>query len=176
MLLDLVKKRRSIRKFTDEPVTNEDIKKIIEVDLHAPTAKNLNPVRYIVVRDKDRLKELSKFKKVGAHFIDGASVAIAIVTDTEISPVTNHQDASIAASFIMLQVAEMGLGATWANVTTSVNADGRAAKDVLREFFNLDNKFDVECIMAIGHPAEQKSEKIAFNYDENVFEDLDDIK
>jgi nitroreductase len=176
MLLDLVKKRRSIRKFTDEKVSDEEIRKIIEIALHAPTAKNQNPVRYIVIKDKERLKELSKYKKVGSAFLAGANVAIAVVTDTEIAPVTNHQDASIVATYLLLAAAEMGLGATWGNVTNAVNEEGRASQDVLKEFFKLDDKFNVECIIGIGHPAEEKSEKIPFDYDENVFEDLDAVK
>lgn len=52
MLLDLVEKRRSIRKFTDEKVSEEDLREILTIALHAPTAKNRNPVRYIIIRDK----------------------------------------------------------------------------------------------------------------------------
>ena len=52
MLLELVEKRRSIRKFSDEKVSEEDLKEILTIALHAPTAKNRNPVRYIIIRDK----------------------------------------------------------------------------------------------------------------------------
>lgn len=176
MLLDLVKKRRSIRKFTDEEISDKEIHEIIEVALHAPTAKNQNPVRYIVVKDRERIQELSKYKKIGSKFISGAKIAIAVVTDTDIAPVTNHQDASIAATYILLKVSEMNLGATWGNVTDAVNEEGRPSQEVLKEFFKLDDKFNVECVIGIGHPAEEKSEKIPFDYDENVFEDLDVVK
>ncbi len=174
MLLDLVEKRRSIRKFTDEKVSEEDLREILTIALHAPTAKNRNPVRYIVIKDKKRLEDLSNFKVNSAKFLAGADVAIAIVTDSEIAPNTNHQDASIAATYILLAAADLDLGATWANVTDSKHESGIPAQEFLHEFFNLEDKFDVECIIGIGHPAEEKSEKVPFDYSENVFEDLHD--
>ena len=174
MLLDLVEKRRSIRKFTDEKVSEEDLREILTIALHAPTAKNRNPVRYIVIKDKKRLEDLSNFKVNSAKFLAGADVAIAIVTDSEIAPNTNHQDASIAATYILLATADLDLGATWANVTDSKHESGIPAQEFLHKFFNLEDKFDVECIIGIGHPAEEKSEKVPFDYSENVFEDLHD--
>ena len=104
----------------------------------------------------------------------GADVAIAIVTDSEIAPNTNHQDASIAATYILLAAADLDLGATWANVTDSKHESGIPAQEFLHKFFDLEDKFDVECIIGIGHPAEEKSEKVPFEYSENVFEDLHD--
>lgn len=174
MLLDLVEKRRSIRKFTDEKVSEEDLREILTIALHAPTAKNRNPVRYIVIKDKKRLEDLSNFKVNSAKFLAGSDVTIAIVTDSEIAPNTNHQDASIAATYILLAAADLDLGATWANVTDSKHESGIPAQEFLHKFFNLEDKFDVECIIGIGHPAEEKSEKVPFDYSENVFEDLHD--
>ena len=174
MLLELVEKRRSIRKFTDEKVSDEDLKEILTIALHAPTAKNRNPVRYIVIRDKKRLAELSRYKINGAGFLAGADLALAIVTDREIALNTHHQDASIAATFILLAAADLDLGATWANVVDARHESGITAQEFLHKFFDLEDKFDVECIIGIGHPAEEKSEKIPFEYSENVFEDLND--
>lgn len=174
MLLDLVEKRRSIRKFTDEEVSEEDLREILTIALHAPTAKNRNPVRYIVIKDKKRLEELSDFKVNSAKFLKDANVAIAVVTDTEIAPNTNHQDASIVATYILLAAADLDLGATWVNVTDSKHKSGIYAQEFLHKFFDLEDKFDVECIIGLGHPAEEKSEKVPFDYSENVFEDLHD--
>ncbi|MCI5643181.1 MAG: nitroreductase family protein [Peptoniphilus sp.] len=174
MLLELVEKRRSIRKFTDEEVSEEDLREILNIALHAPTAKHRNSVRYIIIRDKKRLEELSHYKKNAAAFLSGANVAIAVLTDSEIAPNTNHQDASIAATFILLAAADLDLGATWANVADAKHESGITAQKFLHEFFGLEDKFDVECVIGIGHPAEEKSEKVPFEYKEVVFEDLND--
>ena len=66
------------------------------------------------------------------------------------------------------------MGATWANVVDAKHESGISAQEFLHNFFNLEDKFDVECIIGIGHPAEEKSEKVPFEYSENVFEDLND--
>lgn len=174
MLLELVEKRRSIRKFTDEKVSEEDLKEIFNYCTSCPNGKNRNPVRYIVIRDKKRLEELSHYKINGAGFLAGADLALAVLTDTEIAPNTNHQDASIAATFILLAAADLDLGATWANVVDAKHESGISAQEFLHKFFDLEDKFDVECIIGIGHPAEEKSEKVPFEYSENVFEDLND--
>ena len=174
MLLELVKKRSSIRKFTEEKVSDEDLKEILTIALHGPTAKNRNPVRYIIIRDKKRLEVLSHYKINGADFLAGADLALAVLTDKEIAPNTNHQDASIAATFILLAAADLDLGATWANVVDARHESGISAQEFLHTFFELEDKFDVECIIGIGHPAEEKSEKVPFEYSENVFEDLND--
>lgn len=171
MLLDIVKKRRSIRKFSDEKVSDDDIKKILEIALHAPTAKNRNAVRYIVVKDKNRLEELSNYKVRNASFIKNAGAAIAVVSDKNIAPNTYYQDACIAATFLMLAVTDIGLGSTWVNVVDAVHESGKSAKDFLREFFDLDENYDVECIIAIGHIGEEKSQRKPFDYAEVVYED-----
>ena len=101
-------------------------------------------------------------------------MAIAVVTDSEIAPNTNHQDASIAATFILLAASDLDLGATCANVVDAKHESGISSQEFLHKFFDLEKKFNVECVIGIGHPAEEKSDKIPFEYSENVFEDLHD--
>lgn len=174
MLLDLVKKRRSIRNFTDEEVRDEDIRKILEIALHAPTAKNRDVIRYIVVKNKEKLKELSTFKNVAAKFLEGANVAIVVLSNKELAENTYHQDACIAATFLQLAVTELGLGSTWANVTNAVNDEGRCSQEVLHEMLEVSDKYNIECIIGIGHIAKEAREKIPFQYETHVEEKFND--
>ncbi len=170
MFLDLTKKRRSIRKFTDEIVTDKEIKEIFEGALRAPTAKNRDVMKYLLIRDKDSLEKLSNFKSSGAEFLKGANVAIVVMSDKELADNTFHQDACIAASYIQLAAVDLGLASTWANVTNAKNKDGISSQDYLHELLDLDEKLNVECIIGLGHGAEEKSEKKAWDYNSHVKE------
>lgn len=174
MLLELVKKRRSVRKFTDEDVDDRDIKRILEIALHAPTAKNRDVVRYIVIKNKKKLKELSEFKNVSAKFLENVAVAIAIISDRELADNTYHQDACIAATFVQLAATDLGLGSTWANVTNAVDKNGRLSQDVLHEMLEIEDRYNVECIIGIGHIGQDMKEKIPFEYETHVEEKFND--
>lgn len=77
-VLDLVKKRYSVRKYEDKPVEEEKLQKLLEAGRVAPSAKNNQPSRLIVVREKTGLEKLKK----GAN-VYGAPLAIIVAGDTE---------------------------------------------------------------------------------------------
>ena len=61
--------RRSVRKYTAEPIPEEKLEKILQAGLLAPTSKNRKPCEFYVVRDKAVLKQLSEAKKLGAGML-----------------------------------------------------------------------------------------------------------
>lgn len=168
MFLDLCKKRRSIRKFTDEKVLDEDLEYILKCALLSPTAKNLDCKKYVVVRDKDMLKKLSVFKKGTARFLENANVAIVVLTNREIAENTYSQDASITATFIQLAAESLNLGSCWANVLEQRNAEGELGHKVIRNLLNIPEKYNVECIIGIGHKNEVRSAKKELDFKEHV--------
>lgn len=117
---NLIKKRSSIRSFTDRPVAEDDIEKLLRAANSAPSAGNLQAYQIIVVK-KDELKE----KLVGeAHeqkFIKQAEVVFAFLQDAERSKdkyggrgdLYSIQDGTIAATFLQLAAVELGLGSCW---------------------------------------------------------------
>lgn len=151
MFQDLIKKRRSIRSYTGEKVSKEDLECLLEAGLSAPSAKNRKPVEYIVIEDEKMLDHLGKFKKGTAAFIGKAPLAIAILVDKEAAQVTYVQDASIAATFIQLQATDLGLGSCWANVLGSTDPEGRPGEVYIREALEVPEKYSIQAIIAIGH-------------------------
>lgn len=168
MFNELAKKRRSIRKYTEEEVTDKDLNLILESALLSPTAKNLDSKRFVVVRDRETLKKLSKYKVSAARFLEGVQVAIAVLADKELSPVTYHQDACIAATFIQLQAEDLGLGSCWGNITDAVNDEGRPSQEVVKEILGVPEKYNVECVIGIGHKAETPREKKTLNFEDHI--------
>ena len=79
---DLLLKRRSVRKFTDEDVTKDQLNQILQAGLLAPTSRNRKPCNFLVVSNKETLKELSEVKEHGSKFLADANKAIVVIANT----------------------------------------------------------------------------------------------
>ena len=152
---DLLLNRRSIRKYTDEPVDPQDLKLILEAALTAPSSKSGRSWQFVVVEDKEMLERLSQCKPNSATSIAGAPVAVVVTSDMTKSEAW-IEDASVAASFMMLQAADLGLGSCWVEVRDRYREDGEASEDYVREALGIPEEFGVLCILTLGHKNEQR--------------------
>ena len=99
---DLIKNRRSMRKFTEDELKQEQVVALMKAALMSPSSKRSNPWQFILVDDKETLKKLAYCKKMGASFLEGAAMAIVVMADPLASDVW-IEDASIATLMIQLQ-------------------------------------------------------------------------
>ncbi|WP_136796902.1 nitroreductase family protein [Desulfosediminicola ganghwensis] len=109
--------RRSIRKYTDAPVTDEQINTILEAAMMAPSAGNQQPWQFIVVRNKEiqgKLKDINPY----AAMSDKAPVGILVCGDLSLEKHAGFwvQDCSAAIQNILLTVHDLGLGAVWTGI------------------------------------------------------------
>ncbi len=148
-LIDIMLKRRSTRKFNDEPVSKEELDKILHAALLAPTSMNRKPCNFMVVERKETLDELSKSKDHGAELIAGADKAIVVVADTFIAD-TWIEDSSIALTYMHLMATELGLGSCWVQIHLRTK-DGKDSEELVRDILKIDNHYRVVGIMALGH-------------------------
>ena len=148
-LIDIMLKRRSTRKFNDEPVTKEELEKILQAALLAPTSMNRKPCNFLVVERKETLVELSKCKNHGAELIANADKAIVVVADTMIAD-TWCEDSSIALTHMHLMATELNLGSCWVQIHLR-DKDGVDAEEVLRDIVKIDDHYRIIGILAIGH-------------------------
>lgn len=155
-LLQLLRKRRSIRKFTDQPVASEKIEALIEAAVRAPTSRGRNPWEFIVVDDRALITKLAQAKQHGSAFLAGAPLAIVVAADTTKSDVWT-EDCSIAATIIQLAAEEMGLGSCWTQIRLRPHSNATTADDYLKNLLELPADYAVECIIGIGFPAEEKA-------------------
>ena len=147
--MDTMLKRRSTRTFNDEPVTKDELDKILHAALLAPTSMNRKPCNFLVVERKETLQELSKSKNHGAELIANADKAIVVIADTMIAD-TWCEDSSIALTYMHLMAAELNLGSCWVQVHLR-DKDGIDAEEVVREIVKIDNHYRIVGILAIGH-------------------------
>lgn len=141
---------------------------MILAGLKAPTAKNLDTVELIVVENEKTLEELSEFRETAAKHLKYAKCAIAVISNIEVSPDHNRQDACIAASFILLQAEDLDIGACWVNVYNKFDKNGKPADERIREILNIPSKYNVECVIALGYKAEEPKDKKEKNFKEDV--------
>lgn len=154
-LHDLLMHRRSIRKYTDQPLSPDSVKLILEAGLLAPSSKRCTPWEFIAVEDKEVLALLAACKTAGAKPVEGAALAIVVTADMTLTD-TWVEDASIAAILMQLQAADLGLGSCWIQVRNRFGADDEPAEDIVRSILGIPETMGVLCILSIGHKDEER--------------------
>ena len=152
---ELIRVRRSHRKFTSQPVERQKVEAILKAGLLAPSGKSVYPCEFIVVDEPDMLAKIAHAKARGAALVEGAPLAVVVVADTSKSDVW-VEDASIATTLIMLEAENQGLGACWVQMRLRGTDDGVAATENLRKLLNLSSEHEVLAVVAIGYKAEEK--------------------
>ena len=155
-LKEVLLKRRSIRKFTEEPVSEEVIEELLHAAMSGPSACNKKPWDFYVITNKEKLEELkkaSKFTKISSPF--------AIVVCGNLSKALPlHfadywiQDCSAATENILLRVTDLGLGAVWCGIYPQKKSEER-----VRELLGISKKEIPLNVIFIGHPAENPVER-----------------
>jgi nitroreductase len=152
---ELLINRRSIRRYTPQPIDSEQVKEILEAALMSPSSKSVRPWQFVVVEDKAMLEKLSHCKSNYATSISSAPLAIVVTADTTKSDAW-IEDASIAAMLMQLQAEDFGLGSCWVEVRERFGDDGVPAEEYVREALGIPEEFGVLCIISIGYKDEQR--------------------
>ncbi len=154
-MIELLRKRRSIRKFTADKIPPETRQILIEAALRSPSSRGINPWEFIVVDDPDILRQLARAKQHGAEFLKNAPLAIVVCADSTRSDVW-VEDCSIAAIIIQLTALSVGLGSCWAQMRNRQHNTDITAERYIQELLGLPEQMKVECVLGIGHPDEKK--------------------
>lgn len=147
---DLIKNRRSMRKFTDEELTQEEVVALMKAALMAPTSKRSNSWLFVVVDDKETLRKLSRCKEQASQFIADAVLAVVVMADPMASDVW-IEDASIASIYLQLQAEDLGLGSCWVQVRERFASPGVSSDEYVHEVLDIPLQLQVLSIIAIGH-------------------------
>jgi len=148
-LIDVMLKRRSTRKFNDKPVTKDELDKILQSALLAPTSMNRKPCNFMVVERSETLNQLAGSKDHGADLIGGADKAIVVVADTLIAD-TWIEDSSIALAHMHLMATELGIGSCWVQIHLR-SKEGVDSEEIVRNILKIDDHYRIVGILAIGH-------------------------
>ncbi len=164
-VIDTILKRRSVREFTDSPVSTEDINSILNAGRWAPSGLNNQPWRFIVIRKKDTIMQLSEcthYTKVVA----GAPLLIAVYLDTEnsYSHTKDVQAVGAAIQNMLLASCELGLGTVWLG---EILKQGDRVNSILE----CPESFELMAVLAIGTPVPKERTSPRKELKELVFEE-----
>lgn len=154
-MLEMMRRRRSIRKYTTEPVEDEKLKKILQAGMLSASSRTRRPWEFIVVKNKDTLKYMAECRVGGAKMLEGAYCAIVVIANSEITDVWT-EDCSITMANMHLAASALGVGSCWIQGRLREASDGRSAEEYLRECLQYPLDYRLEAILSIGMPGEEK--------------------
>ena len=154
-VLNLIFQRRSIRAFTDAPVTDAQIDALLQAAMAAPSASDRRPWSFVVVRDAARRRALAETHQ-WSYMCASAPVVFAVLGDPGVS---DHwvSDCSAATENLLLAAAGLDLGAVWIGIYPR-----EPREEIVRQTLNIPKRWRVLCLVPVGHPAETKSPRTRY--------------
>ncbi len=151
-VLEAIRKRYSCRAYKDKSIEPEKLKQIFEAARMAPSAKNLQDWRFVIVADRENKRKLAEAAN-NQKFIVNASVIIVACSNSKdvmrcgqaVGPI----DIAIALEHIALQAAELGLATCWI---------GSFYPEKVRPIVGIPEDIDIIELMALGYPADSQKE------------------
>jgi nitroreductase len=154
-ILKAIHERRSVRQFTDEPVSRDLIMTAIEAASWAPSGLNNQPWRFAIIWDKPSQEALAALTKY-SNILKSASVLIVVFMDKEASYDYTKDCQAVGACLqnLLLSLHSMNLGAVWIGEILK-------SKERIIEILKLSERLELMAVVAVGHPANrhQKSNR-----------------
>ena len=162
-VMEAIGKRRSIRSYQDRPVEDEKLQAVLEAGRLAPSARNLQEWRYVVVRDRDLRAKLAEAAN-GQTFVGEAPVVLVACAKTDGHKMSCGErsypiDVAISLDHISLKAVEEGLGTCWV---------GAFDADAVRKLLDIPDDIRVVELMPLGYPASEPAARPRLALDEIV--------
>ena len=148
-IIETIKARRSVRKFTPDPVSDEQIERILEAGRWAPSGLNNQPWRFAVVRDRGLIMEIAKLTHY-SRIVLGAQVLIPVFIDTTTIYHREKDIQGIGACLqnMLLGIHSLGLGAVWLGEIIRSNL-------MIKQLLSLGDDLELMAVVALGWPDEK---------------------
>ena len=153
-MLDTIRKRRTIRRYTDQELSDQQIETLLEMAMSAPNRLNRQPWHFVVIRDKRLQKKLADF--LGLHpYLETAPVVIAAAARPKLST-TWQMDVSAAIENMLIAATAMGLGTAWVGEPGSTLWN--MAEEMLHDALHIPAELGVRipALVAVGYPAQER--------------------
>jgi nitroreductase len=150
-MIELIKKRRSVREFLNKPISRDFLEKIVDAARFAPTARNVQPWEFVVVTEKEALKNIADISEHGKFIASAAASLLVFSQDTKYF----LEDCSAATQNAMLAASALGIGSCW------VAGDKKSYAGEFNLLFGVPINFKLVSIIALGYPITEKVFRIA---------------
>ncbi len=163
---EIIKKRRSVRSFRDDPVPDESLQKIYDAIRFAPSAHNAQDYKFIFVEDKEKKELLIKaanqrFMSSAPIIIAGVSLSPDYIMDSDVP--AYGVDTAIALDHISLAAVGEGLGTCWI---------GSFNQEEVKNILNIPADYKVVALMLLGYPYDEEKPKSRKKVDALVCKDI----
>ncbi|MBG0777273.1 MAG: nitroreductase family protein [Desulfovibrionaceae bacterium] len=148
-VLAAIHERRSIRKFTDESVSRDDMLRILDAGRWAPTGKNNQPLKFQVLFAGDERKKTVASRTKYTAMLENAAALICVFLDNTLTYDTrkDHQSAGACLQNILLAAHSLGYGAVWIGEILA------REKEVLADLGLDAERYELQAVVAMGRPA-----------------------
>jgi len=152
-MINLLRKRRSIRRYTSARVENSAVALLVEAALRSPSSHGNNPWEFVVIDDPKALLKLSEAKEHGSSFLKKAPLAIVVCANETKSDVW-VEDCSIASILVQMTASSLGLGSCWIQIRKRSHDRNSSSEEYIRNILGLPTNMRVFSIISVGHPDE----------------------
>ena len=152
-VLDVIRRRRTIRHYTKQEVSDDQIKTLLTAGMSAPSMFNRRPWHFVVIRDPAIKATIAEQLRLNRSVVE-APVLIGVLANVGRSP-TWRLDLSGAIENILLAATGLGLGAAWINAVDVTLSDEASIE--LQEALSIPDHFQLFAFVSVGHPAEERS-------------------
>lgn len=156
-ITELIKSRRTIRKFEQKEIDKEKLEKYVDVARVAPSAANLQPLKYVIVQSSVMAEKMFPLVKWAGYLAplynpkedERPTAYIVVCADNDIRKDGYDQDVGAAVENIILCALSDGIGVCWM---------GSVERDKVRELLNIPDNLTISCVLAMGYPKEEPKE------------------
>jgi nitroreductase len=154
-MIELLRTRRSIRKYLDKKIDPEKIDILKEALLRSPSSRSIRPWQFYFVDDRELLVKLAQSKEHGSSFLKNATLGIVVCGDEEQAD-TWIEDCCIASIIAHFTAHSLGLGSCWIQIRNRKHNESIMAEQYIQELLNIPKNLKIESIIAVGYPDEVK--------------------
>lgn len=157
-MIEILRNRRSIRKYTNQPIEIEKLEILKEAALRSPSSKNINPWEFIFVDNPETISKLKECKPHGVTPLKTAPLAVVVCADETKNDVW-IEDCSIASVLLQLTAQSFGLGSCWVQIRNRWHSENVSSEKYIQQLLNIPGEYRVLSIVTMGYPESTREGK-----------------
>lgn len=153
-MIELLRTRRSIRKYTEQKIEQEKLEILKEAVLRSPSSKGINPWRFIFIDELETIQKLKVCKPTGTGPLETAPLAVVFCADDTVNDAW-VEDCSIAATILQLAAHSLGLGSCWIHFHYRRHSETVSSEQYVRWLLGIPENYNVLCAVTVGYSARE---------------------